>query len=102
MLTNTTRKNKVTYRSVSSIIRDVLQRKTEKGQYTTLEHAIREVVSKGFDKESKRINSLVRKEKASKTLQKEQIPVPTLGLDGKPRGVVLSRAHKMHIQTDDD
>ena len=97
---NTTRKNKVAYRSVSSIIRDVLQRKTEKGQYTTLEHAIREVVSKGFDKELKHINSLVRKQEASKTLQKE--PVPTLGPDGKPRGIILSTAQKMRMQTDDD
>lgn len=87
------------YRTVSSIIRDVLQRKTEKGQYTTLEHAIREVVSKGFDKESKHINSLVRKQNASKTLQKE--PVPTIDSDGKPRGNVLSTAQKMHMQTDD-
>jgi len=90
----------VTYRTVSSIIRDVLQRKTEKGQYTTLEHAIREVVSRDLDKESEQINSLVRKEKASKTLQKE--PGPDLGLHGHAKGLVLSRAHKMHIQTDDD
>ena len=88
----------MTYRTVSSIIRDVLQRKTEKGQYTTLEHAIREVMNRDLDKESEQINSLVRKEKASKTLQKE----PGLGLHGHAKGLVLSRAHKMHIQTDDD
>lgn len=35
----------MTYRSVESMIRDVVQRKTEKGQYTTLEHAIRRVVT---------------------------------------------------------
>ena len=99
---NTTRKNKVAYRTVSSIIRDVLQRKTEKQQYTTLEHSIREVVSRGLDKEPKHINSLViKKEKASKTLQKEPIPVPALGLDGKPKGIILSTAQKMQMQTDD-
>ena len=90
------------YRTVSSIIRDVLQRKTEKGQYTTLEHAIREVVNGGLDKELEDINRSDIVKKASKPLQKEQIPVPTLGLDGKPRGVVLSRAQKMHLQINDD
>jgi len=35
----------VTYRSVASIVRDVLQRKTEKGHYTALEHAIRRVIT---------------------------------------------------------